>query len=254
MKKLNILFILFLMANICFARRIKISENLIIEGEIISASNGCIIIETKNEQGNPLFWIISEITNAFLPDVANFVCLKIAGEENQEICDEISNGISFITSLVDVGRSVPKVIRNAISLIAERGSVKSGLHFATESLQLAYNVKSTLEAYKKLGIVNWSDVSGNYTNNETNNYIGSVTIANVTNGFLNFSFSKDGVNWITKTLDPGKSFSINFWDGYLKQSYGFVKGTNICSYQIFTNKTYKIRYNKITKEYYLQTL
>ena len=236
------------------AEKYRISETQTVDGEIVSVSESCLIIRSQTSTGNPLYWIISEVANAVLPDVANYICLKIAGEDNQDICDAISDGINFITSAVSTVKSATKLIKNAISYTAERGVLKSGLQFATESFDFARNVKSTLEAYKKLSIVNWNDISSNYTAAQDNHYVGNVNIKNATNASFVVSLSKDGVYWYEKVIGPGKYIKFSFWDGYSKHNYGFIRGSNICDYQIFTDKVYKIKHNKISKQYYIQNL
>jgi len=253
MKKVLVLLLFSILAANAGARQFRISENLTIEGEVISSSSVCMIVEAKDEAGRPIFWILSEIVNAFLPDVANFVCLKIAGEDNQEICDAIADGISFVTSAIDVGKGFSRLIGNAIEFFAERGSLKSAFRFTTESLKLAYNVKSTLEAYEKLGIIRWDSMSESYVYT-ANDYVGNITLENVTASAFTVMVSRDGVTWYTKTILPGKFAKLSFWESYAKQDYGFVKGTGICNYQLFTDKRYRIRYSKLLKQYYIEVI
>ncbi|WP_416438861.1 hypothetical protein [Phnomibacter sp. MR] len=251
MKKIIFILSFFILTNAVAAKDIRVSETLVINGQVVSQSNECVIIQTIDEDGNLLFWVVSEIFNAFLPDMVNYVCLEVAGENNQEICEGISNGISFITSALDVGKTSYKLFKSLLNLTAERGAVKSGLYFTTESLELAYNVKSTLEAYKKLGIIKWNNISFDEAVNEANRYVGSVYLYNTTNTIFYINISLDGVTWETKALRPRKSYKINFWDGYLKQNYGFIKGDKICNYQIFTDKTYKIKFDSNSKKYFI---
>lgn len=225
----------------------------LIEGEVIVASSSCVIIESYDPAGNPLFWVLSEVANIFLPKTINYVCLKILGEDRQEICNSIANSIDFLTTVAGTGKKTYRLLRDAIECTAEKGMSRSSLCFFTQSLDVAYNIKSTLEAYKKMSIVEWENIQGNYDLN-SNYYPGNVKIENRTSQSFTLSLSKDGVNWYYNTINAGKFEEIQFWKGYEKQSYGFCKGNNICNYQLFTGKSYRIRYDKQLKGFYLEEI
>lgn len=251
MKKTFLILTLILTFNYCYSEDFQIGNELV-KGNLIYSSESCVIIESKDENGNPLYWILSEVANAVLPSVSREICLKIMGENNTELCDNVANGIDFITSLVGTGSKTYKLIRETIKLTAEKGLIKSSLHFVTNSLDLANNAKSTLEAYKKLGIINWNNVSKYLGVENVKNYFGSVTFENKTNKNFIIELSKDGVNWISFVVKVGGYIKKNIWNGYFNQDYGFIRGNSLCNYQIFTNKTYRLRYDNITKTNYIE--
>jgi hypothetical protein len=241
--------------SVCNAQRIIENSSSVVTNNVSidSADNFEPTVQiATDENGNPLFWVLGEIVNTFLPDAANWVCLKIIGKDNEKICDGISEGIAFITSLSSTGKSVRKIIGETVELIAQRGSSRSSIKFITSSLETALNIKSTLDAYQKLKAILWEEITDNI--NRMNSYIGSVTITNKVKRTVQLNFSKDGIEWVSYFFYPGNSIDVNFWKGYFKQSYGFCTGNSFCNYQVFTDKAYQIRYSKVVKQYYLESL
>lgn len=254
-KTFTLLFFI-LISPFCFSQEcVSVEKRVRPEQEFAIYDNTVLnqgIISTTDAEGNPIYWILGEIVNAVLPSAANWICLKVVGQDNEKICDGISEGIAFITSLASTGKSVKKIIGETVELIAERGALKSSLRFATSSIETAQNIKSTMEAYQKLKTILWENITDNI--NRMNSYVGSVKISNKVKKTIQLNFSKDGIEWFTYTFYPGNSISVNFWEGYFKQNYGFCTGSIFCNYQLFTDKSYQIRYNKISKEYYLEEL
>lgn len=255
MKKVYVLLFLFLITvknNASPGTTLNEPRVLSLELSNENSQTGFQISISKDENGNPLFWVLGEIANSVLPDIANWVCIKIAGRDNEQICDGISEGISLITSLASTGKTIRKFIGSAIEMIAERGGVNSSLRFLTSSLETALNIKSTMEAYQKLKSIFWQSITDNI--NQFNSHVGFVRIYNRVKRNIVLNFSKDGVLWFEYIFYPGDTKRVDFWEGYLKQGYGFCTGDGFCSYQLFTNKEYQIRYNKLLKQYYLETL
>ncbi len=232
------------------AKTFIINDSLKVEGEIIYSSSSCSII--KDNSKNPVYWILSEIANALLPEASRYICLQVVGQDNHEICDAIANSIDFFTSVVGTGKKTVKIVKELVEYTAEKGTQKSGLYFTTQMLDLAYNIKNTIEAYDKLNLVNWDNVSIADEIIQNNTYIGNVVIENVTNQSFNIQCSHDGIEWTTITIGAGKYKTISFWTGYYKQNYGFCKGSSLCNYQVYTDKTYKIRYSKSNNSFYIE--
>jgi hypothetical protein len=225
--------------------------------ELVEQSESCVILKTIDENGNILFWIISEIANFLLPKAVDYLCLRIVGRDNAYICDAVVDGITLLTSMISVGKSVTKSVR-ALSYFAERQSVKSALKFSTATFEVAQNIKATLEAYDKLNLINWDQIS---TNEEFDRHIinynakiGSVYIGNATQKTVTLNFSADGTTTdTTVTIVPRQRVEIDFYRyGFLKQEYGFCTSGVLCNYQLFTGKGYLIRKNIALSQFYLE--
>jgi hypothetical protein len=197
--------------------------------------------------------VLSEIANAFLPDIARSICLSVVGDNNKEICNYIYTGIDFITSLSTVGNRSYKLINELVHMSAYKGAKKSVLYFAAHTAELAYNIKNVLEAYKKLGIIDWDRIDYEDDNGYSKQlYYGTIIVSNKTNKHFTIQISKDGQNWNLINIAPGNWKEIEFWNNQNNQSYGFIKGNDICNYQLYTNKKYNIRYNNYNKSYEIE--
>lgn len=225
-----------------------------ISGKVVAASDYCLIVESTDEQGNPLFWVLAQVLNTFLPDMAQFACIRVLGKDNQEICNAVYDGLNFITSLRGVGKKALSLIRSLAKGTAERGVLKSALAFTADSWELAQNIKSTIDAYGKLKMVNWEEVTGQTGERPMAEPSPTMFFNNVTNRPILISVSADGVNWNDTIIPAGRFFEYRFWqaNGYTGQDYGFVKGDQICNYQVFVNRSYKLRYNVSAKKYFIE--
>ncbi|MBK7172418.1 MAG: hypothetical protein IPH84_04115 [Bacteroidales bacterium] len=105
---------------------------------------------------------------------------------------------------------------------AERQIEKSSLKFFTQTIDLAYNIANTIDAFKKLDLIRWNNVERNYTELE-NAYEGSITLSNVTNRNLTFQISSDGITWESINFKGGEYKKMNFWLGQKSQNYGFIR-------------------------------
>ncbi len=252
MKKTFILIGLIILSAMVFSKPYVISEDLTIEGNQIYSSSSCTIIEAKDCNNNPIFWVLSQIAITMLPDATRLVCLNVAGRDNYEICNAIANSVDFLSSFIGTGKRTVKIIKELVEYTVEKKARKGTLYFTTSALDLAYNIKNTVEAYDKLNIVNWESISCENEILEQNMYVGSVIFENVTNRTIFLKVSNDGTDWYRMSISPGQYKKVNFWNEYIKQNYGFCKGDFTCDYQVYTNKTYKLRYSKSTNSFYIE--
>ncbi len=249
MKKILILLLL-LNYNFTYSETFIIN-NKIIEGNLIYSSDSCSIIESVDDNGNPLFWILAEVATALLPEAGRFICLKTIGEENggEEICENVANGINFITTVVDTGKRSFKFLSEIVECTAERNLQKSGLTFISKSFDFAVGIKNTLEAYKKLNIINWENIKkDNVVTNYVKSFTGHLKIRNNTISSKTFQISQDGIKWIEITINSGFSRLIKIWDGSVQQNYVLIKSNDFCEKQLIVNKEYNINLNKYTNE------
>jgi hypothetical protein len=212
----------------------------------------CIITPTKmvDSCGNVLYWVLAEVANYVLSEATYMVCIKVAGEDNQEICNAIQTSMDFLGGLRSTGKRSVKLYRQLIEHTTERKTDKSQLYFVTRSLDFAYNISNTLEAYQKMEAIPWSSLEYNHEEN-TETYKGSVTISNVTSRAVTMQISRDGSTWEQVKFAAGTRKRINFWNESISQPYGFCKGDGFCDMQVYTNRKYKIKYNSMLNQYYL---
>ncbi|MBS1619132.1 MAG: hypothetical protein JST76_11470, partial [Bacteroidetes bacterium] len=97
MKKFLFVVFFLLLGSTLFSAKIYINDSTFIEGEIVASSPTCSIIAVK-ENNVIVYYVLSEIANALLPEAAKQLCLIVVGHENQEICEVLYEGIEFVTS------------------------------------------------------------------------------------------------------------------------------------------------------------
>jgi hypothetical protein len=238
--------------NLCVDDELIIHK---IQGEIIYRSENFAIVKNIDSNGNFVYAVVGFIFNLFLPDVSELVCLQILGEENEHLCKTISDGIGFLTSLNGLGKQTFKMAKNFGEMLANRETSTSTLKFVVNTAKFAYDVIDTMEAYKKLGLIKWSNVEApNELPARIQNKI-SIELQNQTKFAITLSFSANGVFWKSITINAGKTKDILFEnDVYL--GYGFVKGNSIfekCNYQLHGANVYKILQNTSTQKYYFIT-
>ena len=77
----HILSLLLILFSFCaHAETFKINDALTIEGNVLVSSSNCTVVAAYDENCNLYYWVLSEIANQFLPDIAHFVCVKIVGK------------------------------------------------------------------------------------------------------------------------------------------------------------------------------
>lgn len=224
-----------------YSETFVLSDSSTVEGEIIYSSNSSKIIEASSGKQAPVYFVLAEIANSFLPDIARAICLIVVGRENQEICDVIAEAIDFITSLRGAGSNFYKLSKCAATLSAERNGSKALFKFTATSLELANDIKNTVEAYQKLSLILWTP-SYNFHASDGNGQYEKLRLENHSNLDATMQVSRDGLNWTNLTVPQKQSRVLGFSFPNSTDNYIFVKGLS-CNYQIYTNQTYKIQYS-----------
>lgn len=223
-------------------------------GKVIYNNGYCEIVMAQDSNNNPIYWVMAEIGNALLPYGAKWACLQIVGEDNQEICDRIYDGVEFASALFGTGTKTFKLVKKAIELTVEKATIKSFFKFSTAIIDDAYNVTRTIEAYKKLDYIEWDNISDNVPkdNIETQDY--NIKIINATDKDFTAQFSNDGKEWKIRTLIKGTYTNVLFCCKDILQNYGLIRGDNICSYQVFSGYAYRLRFNQTLGKYYIEKI
>lgn len=198
-----------------------------------------ISLSTKTYKDNNAYFIVAEIGSMVLPYVAKEICIEILGKENQKICDAISDGLDFALGAASVRSKSFALGKLAGELVVSKYSDKSVFRFTTGSLELAYNIKCTLEAYESLSNVLWSSKQNNLPK-KSYQYSDVITFENHSYYDIKYELSANNTGWRDIVFKQRSSRPITYYFQNPNENFIYLRTGDECNYQVFTGKTYII--------------